>query len=63
MVGWRHEAPAGDEVAHSRVPVVHICSNQRLFCSSGCVDAWLERTGNKRGYEINLATLWRLARG
>jgi hypothetical protein len=27
------------------------------------VDAWLAATGNARGYVMDLATLWRLARG
>lgn len=60
--------PSGDEVAHFLVPmvdvwddVVHACGNQRLFCSEGCVDAWLERTGNTKGYVTDLATLWRLS--
>ena len=60
--------PAGDEVAHFLVPtsriwddVVYTCSNQRLFCSGRCVDDWLVRTGNDRGYVLDLATLWRLA--
>lgn len=65
-----NEPPAGSEVAHFLVPtssmwddVVHTCGNQRLFCSQTCVDDWLERTGNAAGYVMDLATLWRLARG
>jgi hypothetical protein len=61
-------APRGDEVAHFLVPaarmwddVVHTCSNQRLFCNEGCVDAWLDRTGKERGYVMDLDTLWRFA--
>ena len=61
--------PAGDQVAHFLVPVARIwddvvaaCSNQRLFCASACVERWLARTGNQRGYVMDLATLWRLAR-
>ena len=64
----RDAPPAGDEVAHFLVPVgriwddvVHSCAHQRLFCSHGCADAWLERTGNDRGDVLDLATLWRLA--
>jgi hypothetical protein len=60
--------PGGGQVAHFLVPaarmwddVVHTCGNQRLFCSSRCVSDWLERTGSPRGYEMDLATLWRLA--
>lgn len=60
--------PQGDEVAHFLVPaehiwddVVHTCGHQRLFCSPGCVDAWLAATGSTRGYVMDLATLWRLA--
>lgn len=62
------EPPQGPEVAHFLVPmdkvwddVVYACSNQRLFCSEGCVQAWLTRTGNTLGYVMDLATLWRLA--
>jgi hypothetical protein len=60
----------GPEVAHFLVPmhevwndVVYACSNQRLFCSEGCVQAWLASTGHIRGYIMDLATLWRLASG
>jgi hypothetical protein len=64
----RDAPPGGDEVAHFLVPaahiwddVVHTCGNQRLFCGEACVDAWLEASGNERGYVMDLATLWRLA--
>jgi hypothetical protein len=64
----REAPPYGDEVAHFLVPVphiwddvVHTCGNQRLFCSEACVDDWLARTGNERGYVLDLPTLWRLA--
>ena len=64
----RGEPPAGDEVAHFLVPVarmwddvVHTCGHQRLFCGEPCVDSWLARTGNERGYVMDLDTLWRLA--
>lgn len=66
----RSAPPSGSQVAHFLVPVtkiwddvVHTCDNQRIFCDSACVDAWLERTGQPRGYEMDLATLWRLAQG
>ncbi len=66
----REAPPTGSEVAHFLVPVdrmwddvVHTCGHQRLFCSETCVDAWLERSGNRRGDVMDLATLWRLARG
>ncbi len=62
--------PTGEEVAHFLVPsahmwddVVHTCSHQQLFCGTGCVTDWLERTGNTRGYLMDLATLWEFARG
>lgn len=62
--------PDGSEVAHFLVPaahiwddVVHACGHQRLFCSTACVDAWLEQAHHPRGYVMDLATLWRLARG
>jgi hypothetical protein len=60
--------PSGCEVAHFLVPaarmwddVVHTCANQRIFCSTSCVDAWLDATGLTMGYVMDLATLWRLA--
>lgn len=66
----RSEPPKGPEVAHFLVPmdkvwndVVYACSNQRLFCSEDCVQAWLASAGNARGYIMDLATLWRLASG
>jgi hypothetical protein len=69
MVG-RDAPPVGREVAHFLVPVariwddvVHACRNQRLFCDRDCVDAWLDRTGQPLGYVMDLATLWRLAKG
>ncbi|MBO2452922.1 hypothetical protein J4573_37930 [Actinomadura barringtoniae] len=65
----REEPPPGDQVAHFLVPtsrlwddVVHSCGNQRLFCGEHCVNAWLARTGDERGYVMDLPTLWRLAR-
>jgi hypothetical protein len=69
VVGREH-APVGSEVAHFLTPVariwddvVHTCANQRLFCSADCVEDWLTRTGQPRGYVMDLATLWRLAQG
>ncbi len=66
----REGPPAGSQVAHFLVPtkqiwedVVHSCHNQRIFCDSGCVNEWLRSTGNESGYEMDLSTLWRLARG
>lgn len=66
----RDAPPVGGEVAHFLVPVarmwddvVHTCGHQRLFCGEGCVDTWLERSGQARGSVVDLATLWRLARG
>ena len=62
------EPPAGNEAAHFLVPaarmwddVVHTCSHQSLFCNESCVEAWLDRTGNDKGYVMDLATLWRFA--
>ncbi len=64
----REHPPAGHQVAHFLVPVahmwddvVHTCGNQRIFCSTTCIDSWLEQTGNSRGDVMDLATLWRLA--
>jgi hypothetical protein len=64
----RGQPPAGDELAHFLVPVahmwddvVHTCGNQRIFCSTACIDEWLERTHHARGYVMDLTTLWRLA--
>jgi len=65
----RSAPPRGDEVAHFLVPmaqawddVVLTCGNQRLFCSTDCVDGWLSVSGHERGYVMDLSTLWRLAR-
>jgi hypothetical protein len=62
--------PEGKELAHFLVPtanmwddVVHTCGNQRIFCSQGCIDSWLLKTGNKQGYVMDLETLWGLASG
>ncbi|MFF3091463.1 hypothetical protein ACFVRB_41430 [Streptomyces nojiriensis] len=41
--------------------VVRTCANQRLFCSTDCVDARLRRTGQERGHVMDLATLWHFA--
>jgi hypothetical protein len=66
-VGTDHP-PTGTEVAHFLVPaahmwddVLHTCGHQSLFCSTDCVDQWLERTGNERGYVMDLMTLWHFA--
>ncbi|MFF2372157.1 organomercurial lyase [Agromyces sp. NPDC058110] len=60
--------PPGSQVAHFLTPMheiwpdaAHACDHQQIFCSEACVDAWLERTGEPRGYVMSLATLWRLA--
>jgi hypothetical protein len=42
---------------------VHSCAHQRIFCDRACVWDWLAITGNQPGYVLDLATLWRLARG
>ena len=64
----RHEPPTSDWLAHFLVPaahvwddVVHTCGNQRLFCSEACIDDWLSRTGNTRGYVMDVETLWNFA--
>jgi hypothetical protein len=66
----REAAPDGDQVAHFLTPtsriwddVVNSCAHQRIFCAEQCVADWLARTGNERGYVMDLGTLWRLARG
>ncbi|MFI6582855.1 organomercurial lyase [Embleya sp. NPDC050493] len=66
----REAPPAGDQRAHFLTPVepiwddvVHTCANQRLFCSTDCIDTWLKDTGRPPGYVMELATLWELARG
>ncbi|MFI0357107.1 organomercurial lyase [Actinomadura sp. 9N407] len=65
----REAPPDGKQVAHFLVPVahmwddvVHTCGHQRLFCDEACVEGWLLRTGNERGYVMDLPTLWRMAR-
>ena len=64
----RDSPPVSDWIAHFLVPaahvwddVVHTCGNQRLFCSEQCVDGWLTRTGNTRGYVMDIETLWNFA--
>lgn len=64
----RTAPPPGDQVAHFLTPAAHIwddvvrsCRNQRIFCNEDCVDAWLERTHNSRGYVMDLPTLWHFA--
>jgi hypothetical protein len=64
----REAPPAGEQVAHFLTPVsriwddvVHTCGNQRIFCDDSCVDDWLTRAGEQRGYVMDLPTLWRLA--
>ena len=66
----RDGPPAGDEVAHFLVPMAHVwddvlraCGNQRIFCDEGCLDRWLAASGEAKGYVMDLAQLWRLARG
>ncbi len=66
----REAPPEGDQVAHFLVPaarmwddVIFTCGNQRVFCGLACLDAWLAREGRERGYETDLATVWRLASG
>lgn len=60
--------PEGTQVAHFLVPTAqiwpdaaHACENQQIFCDEHCVDDWLTRTGNTRGYVMSLTTLWNLA--
>ncbi|ARX81165.1 organomercurial lyase [Streptomyces alboflavus] len=64
----RDAPPDGGQVAHFLTPmdrvwddVVHTCGNQRLFCSTDCVESRLRRTGLRRGDVMDLGTLWRLA--
>jgi hypothetical protein len=66
----REAPPRGEQVAHFLTPadriwddVVHASAHQRLFCSRDCVDSRPAATGRARGYVMDLATLWRLARG
>lgn len=70
LVVGRAAPPPGSQVAHFLVPaaqmwddVVRTCGNQRLFCDESCVDKWLAESGNRKGYVMDLDTLWRLARG
>jgi hypothetical protein len=66
----RDGPPVGGEIAHFLVPMAHVwddvlraCGNQRIFCDEGCLDRWLAASGETRGYVMDLAQLWRLARG
>lgn len=68
---WRvnpDTAPLGDQIAHFLVPtnqmwadVVFTCGNQRIFCNEDCLDEWLVKTNNLKGYVMNLSTLWKLS--
>lgn len=60
--------PDGGQVAHFLVPVqrmwndvVHTCRHQRIFCSEDCVENWIQSTRSKRGYVMDLSTLWQFA--
>ena len=64
----RSGPPDGPGVAHFLVPVeriwndvVHACGNQRIFCDTDCVEAWLGETGHQQGSVFGLDVLWRLA--
>lgn len=66
----REAPPQSDWLAHFLVPasriwddVVLTCSNQRLFCSARCIDEWLERNGQEKGYVMDVETLWLFASG
>jgi Alkylmercury lyase len=66
----RDAPPTAGQVAHFLTPVahmwddvVHTCGHQRIFCDERCVDTWLSQTRHDKGYVMDLATLWRLARG
>lgn len=70
FVVHRDGPPAGSQVAHFLTPtsriwddVIQSCAHQRIFCDDACVERWLTATANERGYVMDLATLWRLARG
>lgn len=60
--------PEGEQRVHFLEPmarvwddVIHACGNQQIFCDEACIDEWLEKTGNDRGFSFDLAGLWRLA--
>lgn len=60
--------PSGPQVAHFLTPAdriwpdaAHACDHQAIFCDEACVQAWLTRTDNPRGYVMSLETLWNLA--
>jgi hypothetical protein len=57
-------------VAHFLIPmalacddVVRTCAHSASSAAEQCVTDWLRSTDNERGYVMDLATLWRLARG
>ncbi len=61
--------PGNEAVAHFLVPmarawdhVVHTCGHQNLFCSEPCLDSWLDKTGQKKGYVMSTDTLWHFAK-
>jgi hypothetical protein len=64
----RAAPPSGRQIAHFLTPtahmwdeVVHTCGHQRIFCNETCLAAWLQQTGNTRGYAMDLPTLWNFA--
>ncbi|MEC3974039.1 organomercurial lyase [Amycolatopsis sp. H20-H5] len=68
IVVGREAPPSGEQVAHFLVPagrmwddVVHTCEHQRLFCGESCVDDWVAKSGEEKGYVMDLTTLWKLA--
>lgn len=68
---WRVDPstpPQGEQIAHFLIPtqqmwvnVIHTCSNQRIFCGQDCLDLYLRASCQKKGYVMNLSTLWELS--
>ena len=64
----RDTPPPGDQVAHFLTPAAHMWDdvvrtfgNQRIFCNEDCVEDWLRREKQERGYVMDLNTLWQFA--
>jgi hypothetical protein len=66
----RAAPPPGDQIAHFLAltahmwdDVVHTCGHLADLLQRDLPHAWLQRTGNARGYAMDLPTLWNFASG
>ncbi|MGW5150506.1 organomercurial lyase [Rhodococcus koreensis] len=65
----RDACTEGSQVVYFATPmnrvwdnVIHACSNQRIFCSDTCIDAYHHRNqASADGFRFDVPTLWHLA--